>query len=155
MMDVRSKGDLVSGICVAGFGLYVTVASSRLSYTSEYGPGPGFLPLWLGIGLFVLALYLIAVNLARPAPEPNRETKSWMTPGRVLGGWFGLMIAIAVLPRIGFSLSLALLTASLIAALERGSLWRAVGVGFGLALSFHLIFVLALGLSLPAGPWGF
>jgi putative tricarboxylic transport membrane protein len=154
-MDLQSKSDLLSGIFVAAFGLYVTVASSRLAYVSEYGPGLGFLPLWLGIGLFILSLFLIVSNLARRAREPASTPESWMTSGRVLAGWLALMLAIFLLPWIGFSVSLALLTVFLILALERRSPATAVGVALGLAIGFHLIFVFALGQSMPVGPWGF
>lgn len=154
-MELGSKADLVSGISVAAFGLYVTVASSRLTYTSENGPGPGFLPLWLGIGLLILALYLVASNLIRPTAEPSSKAQSWTAVGRVFSGWVALMVAILLLPWIGFSLSLALLTAFLIVVLDRRSPWTALAVAFGLALGFHLIFVFALRLSLPFNPWGF
>lgn len=154
-MDIGSRSDLVAGISVAALGLYVTVKSSRLEYVSEYGPGPGFLPLWLGIGLLALAVYLAVSNLVRPAAEAGRRPESWMTLGRVLCGWLALMLAIFLLPWIGFSFSLAFLTVFLIAVLERRSPWTAVGVGFGLAFGFYVIFVFALGLSLPVNPWGF
>jgi putative tricarboxylic transport membrane protein len=153
-MDLRSRSDLISGISVGAFGLYVTVNSSRLDYVSEYGPGPGFLPFWLGIGLLALAVYLAARNLVRPAREP-RKAESWTAVARVLSGWLALMVAIFLLPWIGFSLTLALLTAFLIVALERRSRWTGFGVGFGLAIGFYLIFVFALGLSLPVSRWGF
>jgi hypothetical protein len=52
-------------------------------------------------------------------------------------------------------LTVALLTAFLIVALERRSRWTGIGVGFGLAIGFYLIFVFALGLSLPVSRWGF
>lgn len=154
-MDFRSKGDLISGACLAAFGLYVTFASSRLAYISEYGPGPGFLPLWLGIGLFSLAVYLIAVSIFRPAPEPISTIHSRVIAGRAIAGWLALMIAVVLLPRLGLGLSLALLAVFLILVLERRSLRTAVLVALGLGLGFHLIFVSVLGLSLPAGPWGF
>jgi hypothetical protein len=73
----------------------------------------------------------------------------------VLSGWLALMMAIFLLPWIGFSLTVALLTAFLIVALERRSRWTGIGVGFGLAIGFYLIFVFALGLSLPVSRWGF
>jgi putative tricarboxylic transport membrane protein len=153
-MDLR-RSDLVAGISVAAFGLYVTIESSRLAYVSEYGPGPGFLPLWLGIGLLILAACLMVSHLVRPAAESGGKSESALSLGRALSGWSALMLAVFLLPRIGFSLSLALLTVFLIMALERRSAWNALGVGCGLAIGFYLVFVFALGLSLPVGPWGF
>jgi putative tricarboxylic transport membrane protein len=153
-MDLRNKGDLISGVCVAAFGVYVAFASSRLAYVSEHGPGPGFMPLWLGIGLIVLALSLIAIDLARLTPEGTHKSGAWPA-ARALGGWLAVMVSIILLPRLGFSLSLALLTIFLVVALERRSFWTALIVSFGLALSFYVVFIVALGLSLPSGPWGF
>jgi putative tricarboxylic transport membrane protein len=154
-MDLRNKSDLLSGIFVAVFGLYVIVASSRLAYVSEYGPGPGFLPLWLGIGLVTLALCLIASNLLLPASKSLGQPESWTILGRVFAGWLALMVTILLLRWIGFAVSLALLTIFLIVGLEGRPRWTAVGIALALAVGFQLIFVFALGLSLPSGPWRF
>jgi putative tricarboxylic transport membrane protein len=133
----------------------VTVASSRLAYASDYGPGPGFLPLWLGIGLVGLSLYLIVSNLTRRSPKTAGKLESSVGSARALGGWAALMCAILLLSWIGFALTLALLTAFLIVVVERRSAWMAIMIAMGLAVAFHLIFVSALGVSLPAGPWRF
>jgi putative tricarboxylic transport membrane protein len=153
-MDLRHRSDLISGVCVAAFGVYVAVASSRLSYVSEHGPGPGFMPVWLGIGLIVLALSLIVIDLVRPKPKGTSKSGAWRV-ARTMGGWLALMGSMILLPRLGFSLSLALLTIFLVVVLDRRSLWTALSVAFSLALGFYVVFVLALGLSLPSGPWGF
>jgi putative tricarboxylic transport membrane protein len=153
-MDLHNKSDLISGVCVAAFGVYVAVASSRLSYVSEHGPGPGFMPLWLGIGLIVLAISLIAIDLARPEPKRTIKLGPWRV-ARTLGGWLAVMASIILLPLLGFSLSLALLTIFLVVVLDRRSLWIALVVAIGLSLSFYVVFVFALGVSLPSGPWGF
>jgi putative tricarboxylic transport membrane protein len=112
------------------------------------------MPLWLGIGLIVLALSLIAIDLARPEPKPTTKSATWPV-ARTMGGWLALMGSMILLPRLGFSLSLALLTIFLVVVLDRRSLWTALVVALGLALSFYVVFVFALGLSLPSGPWGF
>jgi hypothetical protein len=112
------------------------------------------MPLWLGIGLIVLALSLIAIDLARPEPKRTSKSGTWSVL-RTLGGWLAVMGSIILLPRLGFSLCLALLTIFLVVVLDRRSLWTALSVAFSLALSFYVVFVLALGLSLPSGPWRF
>lgn len=154
-MDFRNRSDLLAATSVALFGVYVTIASSRLAYVSEYGPGPGFVPLWLGIGLVTLSLYLIVRNLTRPPSGTAGKSESWMVGTRVLGGWLALMSAVLLLPWIGFGLSLAVLTVILILTLERRAPMTAVIVAFGLAVGFHVIFVYGLGVSLPVGFWGF
>ena len=154
-MAIRDKGDLISGVCLGAFGIYVAYEASSLPYYSEYGPGPGFLPLWLGIAILVLALFLLLNSILRSASESGDESQSWVGPERAMGAWLGLMTAIFLLPKLGFSLSLALLTFFLIFVLHRRSPWVALNVAVVLSLGFQLIFSLALGVSLPTGPWGF
>ena len=154
-MEPRSIKDLFSGAILAVFGLYVTIESARFSYLSEDGPGPGFLPLWLGIALCALALCLVAVNLWRRAPRPLHTPRSWLGERRALFGWLALMGAIVLFPLLGFSLSLVLLTVFLVAIMEGRSFWSAIVIALGIGVGFHLIFVVALGLSVPKSPLGF
>ena len=149
------KKELLSGICLGAFGAYVSIEALNLPYVSEFGPGPGFFPLWIGVGLSLLSLLLILANFFALTPDESRERQSRLSIGRALVGWSGLILAIGLLQWLGFGLSLALLTLFLILVLERRPLWTALSVAIGLALGFHVIFVLALGLSLPSGPWGF
>ena len=51
--------DLIGGVVVLILGLAVVFFSSQLPYYSEYGPGPGFLPLWLGVVLIGCAIFVI------------------------------------------------------------------------------------------------
>ena len=150
-----NKGNLVAGACLAAFGLYVVSVASKLPYVSEVGPGPGFFPLWLGIGLTIFASYLMLSSLSALKKESPSESSTWQASGRALAGWFGLMVAIALLGWIGFSLSFVFLTMFLIVALDRRPFLLSVGVALGLGVGFHLLFVMTLDVSLPAGPWGF
>jgi len=151
----RDKGNLISGACLAAFGIYVISVASRLPYVSEVGPGSGFFPLWLGIGLVLLASGLMFASFASSGNQAKNESQSWKTSARALAGWLAMMVAIALLGRIGFALSFVILTMFLIVALDRRSATLAVAVGIGLAVAFHLIFVIALDVSLPVSPWGF
>ncbi len=154
-MELRTSKDLYSGVALAIFGTYVTVKSASLTYVSEDGPGPGFLPFWLGIAICCLALCLIFINQLRPAPKTRAGWQSWSGETRALSAWLALMGAILLSPLVGFSVCLALLTVYIIAFMERRSLWSAVTVALGLSIGFHLIFVILLGLSLPTGRLGF
>ena len=129
--------------------------ATKLPYVSEVGPGPGFFPLWIGIGLVIFASYLMISSFVPSGTNFRGESQSWQTAGRVLAGWLAMMVAIALLGKIGFVLSFVLLTIFLIVALERRPVLLAVGVAVGLAVVFHLLFVVALDVSLPEGVWGF
>jgi putative tricarboxylic transport membrane protein len=154
-MELRSTKDLVSGAVLAAFGVYVILESTRLSYLTEEGPGPGFLPLWLGIAIVVLSFCLVVINQRRAAPKAPPKPVSWSGQIRALCAWLALMAAILLTPLLGFTLCLVLLTLFIIAFLERRSLWSALAVALGLGVGFHVIFVVVLGLSLPTSPLGF
>lgn len=154
-MGTRDKNDLVTALVISSFAVFLIYEASSLPYYSEYGPGPGFLPLWLGMGILVLALSLVFANLLGFARIEKGVAQPWTAVGRALGGWFGLMVAIALLPWVGFGLSFAFLTTLLILVLEGRSPLTALGTAVSLSLGFYLIFALALGVPLPSGPWGF
>ena len=150
-----NKANIIAGACLAAFGIYVISVASKLPYVSEVGPGPGFFPLWLGIGLVIFATCLMLSSFSAFAKDSSSDSATWEASGRALAGWFGLMVAIALFGWIGFSASFVILTVFLIVALDRRPLLLSVGVGIGLAVVFHLLFVTALDVSLPAGRWGF
>jgi putative tricarboxylic transport membrane protein len=154
-MEPRSTKDLTSGIALAAFGIYVTLTASRLNYISEEGPGPGFLPLWLGIAVCALASCLLITNHLRPPSSERNSPHAWSAEKRAIGGWLALMSAIALFPFIGFTICLVLLTVFLIAVMERRSPYLAVLIALALGIGFHLVFVISLGLSLPQSPLGF
>jgi len=152
---VRDNGNLIAAACLAAFGIYVILAAGRLAYTSEVGPGPGFFPFWIGIGLVVFAVALILTNLASTRRAAIKTSASWTAAGRALAGWFGLALTIVLFGWLGFAVSFVLLTIFFIAVLDRRPLLMATGIGVAMALAFHVLFVIALNVSLPAGPWGF
>jgi putative tricarboxylic transport membrane protein len=153
-MLFSGKGDLLAGIVLASFGGFVIYEAGGLPYHSEFGPGPGFFPLWIGVAIVAGSLIMICLHYFRPGSEETANT-SRAELIRALGAWLAFVAAIVLLPLIGFGLSLALLTAFLIIALDRRSSWVALGAALAIALGFHLVFAVALGVSLPAGFLGF
>jgi putative tricarboxylic transport membrane protein len=151
----RDKGNLIAAACLAAFGIYVIIAAGRLAYNSEVGPGPGFFPFWIGIGLVVFAVGLMLTNLVPTRRAAIKTSASWTSGGKSLAGWIGLASTIILFGWLGFAVSFVLLTIFFIAVLDRRPILMATGIGVAMALAFHILFVIALNVSLPAGPWGF
>jgi putative tricarboxylic transport membrane protein len=150
----RDKANLVAGAALVAFGIYVIWIATGMAYVSDVGPGHGFFPLWLGIGLvfFASALIVSSLSAADIGKKGSVSERSLITP---LIGWLALMAAIVLFNRLGFFLSFAILTVFLIVALERRPISLAIAVALGLAAAFHVVFVLALDVSLPKAVWGF
>lgn len=151
----RNKSEIIAASCLAAFGGYVTYVGSKLSYTGEVGPGPGFFPFWIGIGLIIFSSYQGLSCFLRALPPSPARGADWRSAGRALAGWLAMTASIFLCRWIGFSASFVLFTGFFIIVLESRSALHACAIGVALALAFHLLFVVALGVSLPAGPWGF
>jgi putative tricarboxylic transport membrane protein len=154
-MMARDQGNLLAAGVLAAFGCYIIWVATKLPYVSDVGPGPGFFPLWLGIGLVLFSLALTLPLIKRLRSEVRSEAQPWKPFGRALAGWFAVMVAIALLGKLGFTLTFVMLTVFLIVALDGRSSLLAVAVGAGLATAFYLLFVIALDVSLPKAVWGF
>jgi hypothetical protein len=148
------RADIVTGVIVGGFGVFVLQQALQLDYANEFGPGSGFIPFWIGFGLLLLALILIGTTVRSPQAAGSGQSSVRET-AKVLGSWAALMVSVALLKLVGFFVSLGLLTFFLVYLVDRRSLSTAATVAVATLAGFYLIFTLALGLSVPRGPWGF
>ena len=149
----RKSGDLWSGLALAALGAYIVVQASRWDYLTPEGPGPGFFPLWYGIAMVALSAVLVVSHLRRRASL--RITIAWDRVGRALSTWLALVVSIALFKPLGFVIGFALLTYFLVAVMYRRPLKVAAAVALASTAGFYLVFSLALGVPLPAGPLGF
>jgi putative tricarboxylic transport membrane protein len=149
------KDNLVASAVLAAFGVYIIWVAARLPYVSDVGPGPGFFPIWLGIGLALCSSGLAFSSVSFSASVTKGEKQSSSSLRRPLAGWVAIMIAVALLGKLGFALTFIILTIFLIVVLERRPILLAASVAFGLAVAFHLVFIIALDVSLPKAIWGF
>jgi len=111
--------ETVAALCVALFGATTIALASQLPYNADYGPGPGFLPLWLGITLVILSAFLFRDAVRTPAdtdaavdpdaakPEPFLH----FVPG-AFTPWLIFVVSTIVVSllfeRLGFALSTGL-----------------------------------------------
>jgi putative tricarboxylic transport membrane protein len=147
--DLQTAEIIASGVLV-GLGVYVVMQARQWTYSGPEGPGPGFFPIWYGIGIIGLALLLIAKNLLG---RTEGERPKWTGTVRSLAVWLVLAITVALMQVIGFFLGLALLTFFICFVMYRRRVIVALIASAAVAAGF-LIFPLALGVSLPTGIWG-
>ena len=129
----------------------VIVQSRELDYMSEFGPGPGFLPIWVAVAVIVLGFLLIAqVRFHREAAEdlslPN--AKSALEMFLVMAGYFGFVF---LADKAGFLLSIGLLFLYLLAFVERRGWKYSVAAAICAVVIFWAVFELGLKMNLPSG----
>jgi putative tricarboxylic transport membrane protein len=140
-----ATGDFWSGLALAGLGAYIVVQAWGWEYTGADGPGPGFFPLWYGIAMAALSLFLVGSSL-KTAEE---ERIDWSGGRRAFGVWLALVVAVAAVKYAGFAIAFAALTFFVVAWVYRKPFRTAAIVAILAAAAFHLVFALALGVKLP------
>ena len=140
--------DLIGGAVVLILGLAVIFFSSQMEYYSEFGPGPGFLPLWVGICITGCAVVLI-LNLLR-----KHEKAGAFFQLRTKEGFKLLVIIIAtflLLPFLGFSIGFGLFAGITMRIMGRHG-WVVCGLtAVGIAIGIRLVFSHWLMIPLPTG----
>ena len=140
--------DLLGGVVVLLFGLSVVFFSSQLPYTSEYGPGPGLLPLWLGVGLAGCAIAIILKAL-----KTLDRSEAFFKPRTRVGIQMLAMIVVAflLLPLLGFSVGLAVFAAASMRIIGKHGILACALTFVGAAIGIHFIFGEWLSIPLPTG----
>ena len=140
--------DLIGGVIVLLLGLAVIYFSSQLEYYSEYGPGPGFLPLWVGIIIAGCAIYVIIDVLKK-----HHKIGTFFKPRTKLGLHVLVIIFITflLLPFLGFSIGLALFVGITMRIMGKHRWLSCSLTAVVTAICIHLIFVSWLTIPLPQG----
>jgi hypothetical protein len=144
--------NLIAGVAVFLLGIATTfLAWMTLPYTGEFGPGPGFLPLWLGIALVVSSIPVIITDL-RNTDRSERlfQPETW----KCLKVLILIVIVFLVLPILGFSTGLALITAGGMRIMGKRSWVSCVVTVIGTAVCIHYLFGQWLSIPLPKGMIG-
>jgi hypothetical protein len=140
--------DLIGGVIVLLLGLAVIYFSSQLEYYSEFGPGPGFLPLWVGICITICAVALI-VNLLRKHGKAGAFFKPKTKEGLKI-----LLLIIAtflLLPVFGFSIGFGLFAGVTMRVMGKHRWVGCTLTAIGIALGIRFVFAQWLSIPLPTG----
>jgi putative tricarboxylic transport membrane protein len=145
--------DLIGGIGVLGLGAAITFFAGRLPYTAEYGLGPGFMPLWIGMVLMGCAVITIIQSLG----QAGGPQKKFVTPRtRQVGFVFATLIVTFVVVRfLGLAVSLGLFTGFTMKSVGRHGWILSTLVTLVTAVAVYVIFGYLLDIPLPKGFLGF
>ena len=136
------------GATVLALGLAVVFFARQLPYHSDYGPGPGFLPTWIGYVLVLCSLVVIVQEL-----RTADTGATFFQPRTRLAIKVLVVIAIAFLlfPLLGFSVGFGLFICATM-RLMGGHRWVTCGVAaIVTAVGIHYLFGHWLDIPLPTG----
>jgi hypothetical protein len=144
--------DFVSGIFWIAIGILLTLWSTRYEFGSIIQPGPGFLPLTLGILLIFLSIILLGQTIKSSL---NGQT---ITAPSARGAWKKVAYAVLILllasfmfEKIGYLLTIFLMIILLMCEAALRSWKTILLVAFISAIGVYLVFVLLLKQPLPHG----
>jgi hypothetical protein len=146
--------DLVSSLFFSVCGLLIAVGSLSMPIGRLGEPGPGFLPLFIGILMGILSIALFIRSYRAGISEKKAfwiDRKQWP---KVFTTILALMIYAFALRGLGFALVTLLLLVFLFKVIGELS-WRVSIIGPLLTTSFfYLVFKVWLEVQLPEGPFG-
>jgi len=150
---IVKDADVLSGSVLAALGVYIIMEASQWEAYTAGGPGPGFFPIWYGLAIVGLSLGLVVSKIVNGKGEEEGGI-DWSGAPRALGAWAMFAAAGALLQPLGFVLSFALLTFFMVVVVFRQSVLTALLTALGCTAGFYLVFPVALGVDLPASPFG-
>jgi putative tricarboxylic transport membrane protein len=144
--------NLIGGVAFFLLGVAtITFAWLDLPYTADFSPGPGFLPLWLGIGLTIFSIPVMIAELR------NKDQSGKLFRPETVKCVKVLLLIVAVfllLPVFGFSAGLALITAGGMRLMGKHSWGFCMMIVIVTAVSIHYLFGQWLSIPLPQGMIG-
>jgi len=147
------KADRIFGVIGLGLSLWCFLESRQFHYLTDFTPGPGFLPFWVGVILAIFSCYLLYDTFRR---KPTKEDETSILPARHalyrVGFIFLMLIGVLILmPYLGFPITIALFVAAILFVLERYGIFKSIGYGIAYAVVTWLVFELFLQMDFPKG----
>jgi hypothetical protein len=143
------KADRITAVLLLGFSAAFSAGALKYyAWWGDSGPGPAFMPFWIGLVMSALALLLLLRKSTNTGDDwmPSREGAR-----RVLVV-LGVTVAFVVLMQVvGMIVGGALFLAVLMRYLERQPWWLTIVVSFSAAAFNWLVFAHWLHVPIPQG----
>jgi hypothetical protein len=144
------RSDAVAGIALLLIACFVGWQNRAYPIGNLAEPGPGYMPLMIACALGVLGL-LIAV---RAGSSPLFNTLDWSEGRRGIVMLVACGVAVFVLERIGYRLTMIALLIFMLGVVERKRPVPTLLVACGFAFLSYYLFASLLKVQLPRSPWG-
>ena len=150
------KADRIYGVIGLGLSLWCYLESTKFTYMTQFTPGPGFMPFWVGVVLALLSVYLIIDSFVR---KPGKKDNAKILPEKHMLYRVGAIILMLVGVRfsmnfLGLPLTIALFTTAILLLLEHYSILKSVGYGIAYAAVTWFVFQYILSMGFPKGILG-
>ncbi len=150
------KADRIYGVIGLGLSLWCYLESTKFTYMTQFTPGPGFMPFWVGVVLALLSVYLIVDSFVR---KPGKKDNAKILPEKHALYRVGAIMLMLVGVRfamnfLGFPLTIALFTTAILLLLEHYSILKSVGYGVAYAAVTWFVFQYILSMGFPKGILG-
>lgn len=128
----------------------VILEGTKLPVKSEYTIGPGFLPIVVGIGIFIVSVISIIQNLLKNKGTDSSKKFFSKEGATRLGIFIGVMIVSLLLSKVfGLLISLAIFMIVIFRYVEKYSWIASIRVAIICNVVFYLVFKIWLGVPLP------
>lgn len=151
-MRTRLPDALVAGALAVLMLLWLWQAS-RLPYTVEGRPGPGFFPVWLSAVGALLSLSVLVTAVRKPPPSDEPSSR-WAGTVRLVGALLGAVAFLVLIPVLGFIVGLGLYLTYLCLVVMRIRVVSGLALSLGTAAVIYLVFGLVLDIPFPTGVMG-
>ena len=158
MAVVRSPKDLVAGLMFIGIGIASIVIASNYTLGTAARMGPGYFPLWLGIVMTAMGLFIVFESLVVDTPDGEPIGKfAWKPLFFIIAANLVFGVLLGGLPSIGLppmGLILAIYALVVISSMagEHFKLVPTLILATILAAGSYVAFIWALKLQMPVWP---
>jgi hypothetical protein len=146
--------DLISSLFWLLCSALIIIGSLRLAVGTMGNPGPGFMPLLIGLLLSIISILLFIRSLKQSTIQKNAlgvEKNGWY---KVVTMGIALLIYAVTLPRLGFLFITFVLMVFLFKAAGEMKWKTSLGGAILTTSLFYILFKICLKVQLPLGPWG-
>ncbi|MDF2523093.1 MAG: hypothetical protein K0R31_734 [Clostridiales bacterium] len=132
------------------FGIYIIIGSLNLDYMDKFTPGPGFLPLWTGIIIALLAIVIAAMTFTkRTDNRPSQFSKKDIPDFSIIIG--GSIVVLIATPFVGLAVALGIMSGGMARLWGEKNWVKVVALAILTPVLLHLIFAVGLGVPMPMG----